>query len=335
MKDFALLFPGQGAQAPGMARDFADADPEIMDLWKQAESISGLPLRGLYWDSEDPAMVDTRNLQPGLTVANLSIWTFVSRHLKPVAAAGHSLGEYSALAASGALPFKDVMRAVTIRGQLMADADPAGNGAMAAVLKLPLPAVLEAAAEAQELVQELVIVANRNTPAQFVLSGTKNAVAQASELARQAGGKVIPLAVSGAFHSPLMAEAAREMRLVLQKLNWNQPAFPIYCNVNGQAVNDRLSLQDIMQEQITSPVLWVDTIENMSLSGINSWLELGPKAVVGKMAPSILEALQKKNESAGAAAPPAPEIAAVTTLAQASSKGHYRVIDKYYDDTDA
>ena len=317
MKDFALLFPGQGAQTPGMARDFADADPEIMDLWKQAESISGLPLRGLYWDSEDPAMVDTRNLQPGLTVANLSIWTFVSRHLKPVAAAGHSLGEYSALAASGALPFKDVMRAVTIRGQLMADADPAGNGAMAAVLKLPLPAVLEAAAEAQELVQELVIVANRNTPAQFVLSGTKNAVAQASELARQAGGKVIPLAVSGAFHSPLMADAAREMRLVLQKLNWNQPAFPIYCNVNGQAVNDRLSLQDIMQEQITSPVLWVDTIENMSLSGINSWLELGPKAVVGKMAPSILEALQKKNESAGAAAPPAPEIAAVTTLAQA------------------
>lgn len=319
MKDFALLFPGQGAQMPGMARDFADADPEIMDLWKQAEKISGLPLRGLYWDSEDPAMVDTRNLQPGLTVANLSIWTFASRYLAPEAAAGHSLGEYSALAASGALSFKDTMQAVTIRGQLMADADPSGNGAMAAVLKLPLPAVLEAAAEAQELTQELVIVANRNTPAQFVLSGAKNAVAQASELAKQAGGKVIPLAVSGAFHSPLMDAAAKEMRLVLQKLDWSHPAFPVYCNVNGQAVSDRLSLQDIMLEQITSPVLWIDTIENMRLAGINRWLELGPKAVVGKMVPSILEGLRKKQAQGQVEDEPAPEISVVSNLAQAQA----------------
>ena len=317
MKDFALLFPGQGAQMPGMARDFADADPEIMDLWKQAEKISGLPLRGLYWDSEDPAMVDTRNLQPGLTVANLSIWTFASRYLTPAAAAGHSLGEYSALAASGALSFKDAMHAVTIRGQLMADADPSGNGAMAAVLKLPLPAVLEAAAEAQELTQELVIVANRNTPAQFVLSGAKNAVAQAAELAKQAGGKVIPLAVSGAFHSPLMAEAAKEMRRVLQGLDWRHPTFPIYCNVNGRAVSDRLALQDIMQEQITSPVLWIDTIEQMRQDGLNSWLELGPKAVVGKMAPAILEAWHKRNAKSPDQAAPAPQIIAVTNLAQA------------------
>ena len=319
MKDFALLFPGQGAQMPGMARDFADADTEIMELWKQAEKISGLPLCGLYWDSEDPAMVDTRNLQPGLTVANLSIWAFMSRYLAPAAVAGHSLGEYSALAASGALSFKDAMQAVTIRGQLMADADPSGNGAMAAVLKLPLPAVLEAAAEAQELTQELVIVANRNTPAQFVFSGAKNAVAQASELAKQAGGKVIPLAVSGAFHSPLMDVAAKEMRLVLQKLDWNHPAFPVYCNVSGQAVSDRLSLADIMQEQVTSPVLWIDTIENMRLAGLNRWLELGPKAVVGKMVPAILEGLRKKQVEVQDEDTPAPEISAVSNLAQAQA----------------
>lgn len=317
MDEFALLFPGQGAQVSGMGRDFADADPEIMDLWKEAEKISGLPLRGLYWDSDDPAMTDTRNLQPGLTVANLSIWFFLARHVKPVAAAGHSLGEYSALAASGALSFKDVMQAVSVRGQLMADADPSGNGAMAAALKLPLQAVLEAADEARELTQELVIVANRNTPAQFVFSGTKSAVAQASELARQAGGKVIPLAVSGAFHSPLMEEAGREMRKVLQKLDWRNPTFPVYCNVNGRAVSDRLSLQDIMQEQITSPVLWIDTIENMRRAGINFWLEAGPKAVVGKMAPSILEAMSKNNENASEQDVAAPKILAVTNLAQA------------------
>ena len=317
MDNFALLFPGQGAQVPGMGRDFADADPEIMDLWKQAERISGLPLRELYWDSDDAAMIDTRNLQPGLTVANLSVWFFLSRHIKPAATAGHSLGEYSALAASGALPFKDALHAVTVRGQLMAEADPSGNGAMAAVLKLPLAAVLEAASKAQELSQELVIVANRNTPAQFVLSGTKNAVAQASELAKQAGGKVIPLAVSGAFHSPLMAEAAKEMRRVLQSLDWRHPDFPVYCNVNGRAVNDRLSLQDIMQEQITSPVLWIDTIEQMRQDGLNSWLELGPKAVVGKMAPAVLEAWHKRNAASPDEEASAAQIAAVTNLSQA------------------
>ncbi len=317
MDDFALLFPGQGAQTPGMGRDFADADPEIMDLWKQAEKISNLPLRELYWDSDDAAMLDTRNLQPGLTTANLSAWLFMSRHIRPKAAAGHSLGEYSALAASGALSFKDVLQAVTTRGQLMADADPSGNGAMAAVLKLPFPAVLEAAEKASEFAQELVIVANRNTPAQFVLSGAKNAVAQASELAKQAGGKVIPLAVSGAFHSPLMAEAAKEMRQVLQKLDWRHPNFPVYCNVNGQAVSDRLSLQDIMQEQITSPVLWIDTIERMRQAGLNSWLELGPRAVVGKMAPAILEAWHKKTAPDQSVEAPAPQIVAVTNLSQA------------------
>ena len=317
MDNFALLFPGQGAQVPGMGRDFADADPEIMDLWKQAEKISGLPLRELYCDSDDAAMIDTRNLQPGLTVANLSIWLFLSRHIKPAAAAGHSLGEYSALAASGALSFKDVLHAVTVRGGLMAAADPSGNGAMAAVLKLPLDAVLEAACKAQDQTQELVIVANRNTPAQFVLSGAKNAVAQAAELAKQAGGKVIPLAVSGAFHSPLMAEAAKEMRRVLQGLDWRHPTFPIYCNVNGRAVSDRLALQDIMQEQITSPVLWIDTIEQMRQDGLNSWLELGPKAVVGKMAPAILEAWHKRNAKSPDQAAPAPQIIAVTNLAQA------------------
>ena len=317
MDDFALLFPGQGAQVPGMGRDLADADSEIMSLWKQAESISGLPLRELYWDSEDAAMIDTRNLQPGLTVANLSLWHFMSRHCKPAAVAGHSLGEYSALAASGALSFKDALQAVTVRGQLMADADPTGSGAMAAVLKLPLQAVLQAATEASELVQELVIVANRNTPAQFVLSGAKTAVAQAAELAKQSGGKVIPLAVSGAFHSPLMAEAAKDMRRVLQKLDWRHPTFPVYCNVNGLAVSDRLSLQDIMQEQITSPVLWIDTIEQMWRAGLNSWLELGPKAVVGKMVPVILEAARKNGAPGQFEEIPAPQIAAVTNLAQA------------------
>ena len=208
MKDFALLFPGQGAQMPGMARDFADADPEIMDLWKQAEKISGLPLRGLYWDSEDPAMVHTRNLQPGLTVANLSIWAFASRCLAPAATAGHSLGEYSALAASGALSFKDAMQAVTIRGQLMADADPSGNGVMAAVLKLPLPAVLEAAAEAQELTQELVIVADNDA------SGTGQKYAD--QASAKYGARVVMPPIDGDAND--YVSAGHDLKILLQQL---------------------------------------------------------------------------------------------------------------------
>ena len=287
----ALVFPGQGSQSLGMGRDLADADAEIMDIWKQSERISGISLREIYWDGDDAAMADTRNLQPALTVVNIALWMQAGKKVKPACTAGHSLGEFSALAVSGALSLQDVVATVTLRGQLMADADPDGKGAMAAILKLPFEQVAALTEQVAESTQELIIVANRNTPGQFVVSGAKNAIAAMAEVVKEAKGRAIPLAVSGAFHSPMMAEAAKELSLALDKLNWNRPAFPVYANVTGSAIGDGLSLAEVMPRQMTSPVLWIDTVRNMYADGVRSWLELGPKAVVSKMVPACLDGL--------------------------------------------
>lgn len=297
----ALLFPGQGSQIPGMGRALADSDPEIMDIWKQSERISGLPLREICWEGDEAALADTRNLQPALTTLNICLWSRAAGRVRPACAAGHSLGEFSALAASGALSLKDAISIVTLRGQLMADADPAGQGAMAAVLKLPFAQVESLAAQAAASSGELLIVANRNTPAQFVVSGTRTAVAAMAELVKAAKGRAVPLAVSGAFHSPLMQAAAAELARALAGLHWNRPRFPIYANLTGTAVSDGLSLAEIMPQQMTSPVLWIDSVRNMYAAGVRDWLELGPKAVVSKMVTACLDGISPLADKGGPA----------------------------------
>ena len=182
----AVLFPGQGSQEPGMGRDVAEASKEAMELWKKAEQISGFPLRAVYWESDDAAlMADTKHLQPALTVVNVTLWQALSRKLSPACAAGHSLGEYSALAAAGALSLESTLELVSLRGKLMADADPDGKGGMAAILKLNREAVSEIAKAAAEATGEILIVANHNTPAQFVISGNKAAVEAALPLVKE------------------------------------------------------------------------------------------------------------------------------------------------------
>ncbi len=182
----AVLFPGQGSQEPGMGRDVAEASKEAMELWKKAEQISGLPLRAVYWESDDAAlMADTKHLQPALTVVNVTLWQALSGKLSPACAAGHSLGEYSALAAAGSLSPESALELVSLRGKLMADADPDGKGGMAAILKLNREAVNEIAKAAAEATGEILIVANHNTPAQFAISGAKAAVEAALPLVKE------------------------------------------------------------------------------------------------------------------------------------------------------
>jgi [acyl-carrier-protein] S-malonyltransferase len=283
MTQAVLLFPGQGSQESGMGRDLAENSSEAMNLWKQAERISGLPLREIYWEGDDAAMSDTRALQPALTVVNMNLWSAVAGRTQACGAAGHSLGEFSALAAAGVLAPETVLELTALRGRLMAEADPEGKGAMAALLKLDQPAIEEIVAETAAQCGELVLVANYNTPAQLVISGTKAAVSLACQKAKERKGRGIELKVSGAFHSPMMAEASKELAPLLRKAVWNKPKFPVYCNAHGKAVHDGESARESLLQQMTSSVQWITTVRNQYADGARRWLELGPKAVLGKM----------------------------------------------------
>ncbi len=287
-RNVAILFPGQGSQEKGMGRDLAEADSDAMGLWKQAEKISGLALREIYWEGDDAAMADTRNLQPAMTVTTLNLWRAVAGKLDPMGAGGHSLGEYAALAAAGALPETQVLELVSLRGRLMAEAAGEG-GAMAAVLKVSLPDVEALVGKAAEATGGTLIVANSNTPGQYVISGRKDAVDHAAGLCKELKGRAIPLAVSGAFHSPLMAEAAAEIEKYLLKADWRTPKMPVFANVTGAGESDPEKLKKLLVRQMTSSVRWIDTMSSMFDAGARVFVELGPKGVLTKMVKPNLE----------------------------------------------
>ena len=293
MTSCALLFPGQGSQEAGMGRELAEARPEAMTLWKRAEAISGLPLREIYWEGDDAAMSDTRALQPALTVVNINLWRELAGKVRPCAAAGHSLGEFSALAAAEVLDPETVLQIVSLRGRLMAEADPDGTGSMAAILKMKQEDVEALVREAAAEADALLIVANYNTPAQFVVSGHRDAVALACRKAKEHRGRAIELKVSGAFHSPMMEKASRELEPLLRKAVWRKPRFPVYCNLHGRAVTDGESARESLLRQMTSSVLWIKTVRNQYADGVRRWVEVGPKAVLGKMVPACLNHLDE------------------------------------------
>lgn len=291
MSTTALLFPGQGSQEPGMGRDLAEANADIMALWKKAERISGHPLRDIYWSDDTAAMARTNYLQPALTVANMAVWMHLAGKCQPMAAAGHSLGEYSALAAAGVLPLDAVLELVSLRGRLMNEADPDSKGAMAAVLKLNAAQVTECIEEARQASGELLVVANYNTPAQFVASGTQKAITALQECVKVRKGRALPLAVSGAFHSPLLAEAAAEMEKAIHALprsTWNNARFPVFTNTTGKGFTDANALQNELCKQMTSSVFWVDTVQNLFSAGARHFVECGPKNVLSRMVDPIL-----------------------------------------------
>ena len=298
----AILFPGQGAQATGMGRRLAEATPEIMDLWKKAEAISGQPLREIYWESNDATiMAETRTLQPALTVVNFALFLSCVDRFTPVAAAGHSLGEFAALAAAKVLPFDKVLELVTLRGQLMADADPNHEGSMMAVLRLPQDMLEAAVKVAADKTGKTVRIANKNTPLQLVISGHKEALEVVYEQLKDNSvrGKFFPLAVSGAFHTPLMAEANAEFVKLLDKQDWQTAAFPIYSNVNGDPLVEPNLIRNAMRKQMTSSVQWVDTISNMWKNGVRRWIEFGPQGVTSRMVRPILSAIDVEDGSYG------------------------------------
>lgn len=287
----AILFPGQGAQAHGMGRHLAEASPDAMQLWKKAETASGLPLRAIYWESGDEnLMAETRSLQPAITVVNLALWFHLRHRLDAACAAGHSLGEFSALGAAGVLNVDQLLEIVALRGRLMAEADPDHVGTMYAVLRLGLEDVEAIVKDVGERTGKLIKVANRNTPGQFAVSGHRDAMEDLVEEIRNRKGKAIPLAVSGAFHTPLMAEASAEFAKILDRQNWNDARFPVYCNVSGEPLTEGEKLHTAMRRQMTSSVLWTDAITRQWKDGVRRWVEFGPKGVLSRMVRPILSA---------------------------------------------
>ncbi len=287
----AFLFPGQGSQELNMGRDVAEAQSSAMDMWVLAEKLSGIALREIYWGEADsapaPEMSDTKALQPALTVVNLTLWHAVADK-SAVAAAGHSLGEYAALAAAGVLGVEDVLKAVCVRGKLMAGAGKEGHG-MAAVVKLQLPTVEQIVDKAAKQSGAFLRIANHNSPAQFVISGEKPALDAAAALVKEAKGRAVPLAVSGAFHSPLISEAANEFAKVLDGLAWKKPAFPVCMNVTGTPESDPGILKTLATAQMTSSVMWTTTMQSLYAAGARRFAEIGPKGVLAKLVGQNLE----------------------------------------------
>ena len=273
----AFLFPGQGAQAPGMGADLYDAHPEARDVFDEANDVLGFALTDLMFGDDAEALKPTEVTQPALYTHSLAAnAVLAARGVRPSLAAGHSLGEWSALAAVGAVAFADGLRAVRRRGELMAQAGDVRPGAMSAVLGLAADALEAACAEATAGGEGEVVPANYNDPGQIVISGDGDAVERAGRLADEAGAKrVIPLPVSGAFHSPLMAFARDGLAETLDALAISEPSCPVVLNVTAAPTADPDEIRRRLLEQLTAPVRWAQSLQRMADEGAGRFVEVG------------------------------------------------------------
>lgn len=284
-RTIAFVFPGQGSQKVGMGRAWADRFETARRTFEEADDVLGFSLSRLCWEGPEEELNLTVNTQPALLTVSTAIHRSLAEFpggeaLRPVAVAGHSLGEYSALVAAGALSFADALRLVRRRGQLMQEAVPVGVGAMAALIGMDAEA---AAALAAEVAQgEVCAVANLNGFVQIVLAGHKGAIDRAVALAKDRGAKkATPLAVSAPFHSPLMAPAREGMTGPLTATTFRDPSVPVVTNVDAAPAVTGAAVRDALIRQIDSPVRWVEVIQHMAQSmGADTFLEVGPGTVL-------------------------------------------------------
>ncbi len=282
-ESFGFLFPGQGAQYVGMGLDLYERFPAARDVYDRAEDVLELPIKRVSFAGPEEELRQTRYTQPAILTHSIAVQA-VLPGLKPVFGAGHSLGEYSALYAAGCFDFDSVLRIVKRRAELMFAEGERRPGAMAAIIGLDAPTVEKVCQEAQGV----VVCANYNEPRQTVISGAPEAVQRAMELARGKGAiKVVALPVSGAFHSPLLEESAKDFADYLEQFEIKPPAFPVIMNVTGKATTDINEIRHNLRQQLISPVRWVNVMETARSMGCKRFLELGPGQVLAGLAKRI------------------------------------------------
>jgi len=274
MSKTALLFAGQGAQVVGMGRDLAGAFPSARQWFEQANAILGYDLTKLCFEGPEPELTKTENAQPGIYLVSWVAFELLKEKLPNLqfdATAGLSLGEFTALAAAGALSFEDGLRLVRERGRFMQEACEATKGGMAAIIGLDEGATRQVCAEAG------VVLANLNCPGQLVISGAIENINRACELAKSRGAKrALPLSVAGAYHSPLMAGAQPKLRDSLARVSLSAPRVPVISNVTAAPHGGPVEIAARLVEQITAPVLWEASMRALLGQGFTQFIELGP-----------------------------------------------------------
>ncbi|MFK2824963.1 ACP S-malonyltransferase [Bacillus sp. B190/17] len=288
MGKIAFVFPGQGSQAVGMGKSLAEDYEEIGGLFAAADRKLGFSLSELMFNGPEEKLTLTMNAQPAILAASIAaLKIFEKEGITPDFVAGHSLGEYTALTAAKALTFEDAVYVVHKRGQFMEQAVPAGEGTMAAVLGMDRE-LLQEIAETVTASGEAVGLANLNCPGQIVISGTRNGVAQAGELAKEKGAKrVLPLNVSGPFHSSLMKPATEQLEKVLDEVEVKDCEPPLIANVDAQAVVQAADIRKKLLQQLYSPVLWEDSVEALIEAGVDTFIEIGPGKVLSGLIKKI------------------------------------------------
>jgi [acyl-carrier-protein] S-malonyltransferase len=283
----AFLFPGQGSQYVNMGKEMAEAFAEAREVFETVDTLCRKPIRKLCFEGPLEELTLTSHLQPAVTAVNLACLAGLKKWgVQPALVAGHSLGEYSALAAAGVLSYADTLKLVDKRGELMHRESLKKPGSMVAIMGLKIDQVSELVR--QVTAPGVVAVANHNTAEQIVITGEKEPVAKAAELSEKFGGKAIPLKVSGAWHCDLMQGAVEEFSRFMQAITFRNPQTDLIFNVTADKETDPQKIRDIMARQLVSPVRWYDSIQRMANAGMDYYVEVGPKTVLSNLLRKIL-----------------------------------------------
>ncbi|WP_454832989.1 ACP S-malonyltransferase [Pseudoxanthomonas wuyuanensis] len=294
----AFVFPGQGSQSVGMLAELAELHPQVRDTFAEASDGAGVDLWALSQGGPEEMLNRTEYTQPALLAAGIAIWRLwnAQRGTRPIVLAGHSLGEYTALVAAGALSLREGAHLVRLRGQLMQDAAPEGVGAMAAVLGAEDAVVAEVCAEASD--SRVVVPANYNSPGQIVIGGDTEAVDRAIALLNARGvRKVVKLAVSVPSHTPLMREAANRLTEAMAGMDWHAPSLPVVQNVDAQVHASVQAVRDALVRQLYLPVRWSECVQALAAAGATGIAECGPGKVLTGLVKRIDKSLDARSLS--------------------------------------